>query len=229
MKKNSILLSACIVGLLCFGNANAALEDRGAGLVYDTELDITWLADGNYAQTSGYHATGIMSWGEANSWASQVQYAGHSGWRLPYTPAFDPTCSDHGRIVGGTETSWGYGCTGSELGHLYHVDFSTTPGDSIFDANDPDLDLFVNLMADASVGPPEEYWSSLTDNSSRAFHLHLFNGFQRDIDVTQHLMYALLVHDGDISPVPLPAALWLFTAGLVGLYGVGRQKQHQLG
>ena len=33
---------------------HAALFDRGGGLIYDSDLDITWLKDGNYAQTSGY-------------------------------------------------------------------------------------------------------------------------------------------------------------------------------
>jgi hypothetical protein len=40
-------------------------------------------------------------------------------------------------------------------------------------------------------------------------------------------MFALLVHDGEINPVPLPAAFWLFAAGMAGLYGFGRQNRHR--
>ena len=29
---------------------------------YDTALNITWLADANYAKTSGYDADGLMNW-----------------------------------------------------------------------------------------------------------------------------------------------------------------------
>lgn len=224
MKKNLIILSTYLLGLLCFSHSQAALEDRGGGLVYDTVLDITWLADGNYAQTSGFHDTGMMSWSDANSWASQVQYAGYNGWRLPNTPISDPTCSQQDRDVGDAVVDFGWGCTGSELGHLYQ-DLGGVGTSSVLDSGDPDLDLFVNLMADASVGPPQEYWSNQL-NSSRAFHFHLFNGFQRDIDQLVS-MYALLVHDGDITPVPLPAAFWLFAAGMVGFFGFGRQKQRQ--
>lgn len=40
------------VGLLA--NASAALETRLSGLaVYDTDIDITWLANADYAKTSG--------------------------------------------------------------------------------------------------------------------------------------------------------------------------------
>ena len=35
-------------------SANAALIDRGNGLIYDSYLNITWLQDANYSVTSGY-------------------------------------------------------------------------------------------------------------------------------------------------------------------------------
>ena len=33
---------------------HATLFDRGGGLIYDSDLDIIWLKNGNHAQTSGY-------------------------------------------------------------------------------------------------------------------------------------------------------------------------------
>lgn len=39
--------------------AHAALVDRGGGMVYDTTRNITWLADMNYARTSGYSGAGV--------------------------------------------------------------------------------------------------------------------------------------------------------------------------
>ena len=70
------------VGLLA--NANAALEIRLGGLaVYDTDIDITWLADADYAKTSGYDADGLMNWYDANTWAASLNIGGISGWRLP--------------------------------------------------------------------------------------------------------------------------------------------------
>lgn len=34
-------------------SAQAALVDRGSGMIYDTTRNITWLADMNHARTSG--------------------------------------------------------------------------------------------------------------------------------------------------------------------------------
>ncbi len=83
------------------GVANAALWDRGGGLIYDDVLDITWLQDANYAGTT-------------INWADQLVYQGYEDWRLPSTS--------------GTES--GYVNEG-EMGHLYYDDgvtyFSPAP------------------------------------------------------------------------------------------------------
>src|SRR3989344_1744726 len=52
---------------------------------YDTALNITWLVDGNYAQTSGYDTDGLMLWSAANTWAAGMNPygSGITGWRLP--------------------------------------------------------------------------------------------------------------------------------------------------
>ena len=77
--------------LLCsiVGTAQAALVDRGGGLIYDTDLDITWLQDANYAQTSGFSGTGLMNWSQATNWAANLSYFDSvrnvtwNDWRLP--------------------------------------------------------------------------------------------------------------------------------------------------
>jgi hypothetical protein len=46
------LLTACMIALPV--TANSALINRGNGLIYDEDRDITWLSDANYAVTSGY-------------------------------------------------------------------------------------------------------------------------------------------------------------------------------
>jgi len=37
--------------------------------------------------------------------------------------------------------------------------------------------------------------------------------------------YALAVRPGDVSAVPVPAAVWLFGSGLMGLLGLARRKR----
>ena len=57
-----------LVGLsLITLSVNAALYDRGNGLIYDDVLDITWLQYANYMQTIGYDADGRMNWWSAKT------------------------------------------------------------------------------------------------------------------------------------------------------------------
>ena len=49
--KESWATAAAMVALS--GAAQAALVNRGGGMIYDTTRNITWLADMNYAATSG--------------------------------------------------------------------------------------------------------------------------------------------------------------------------------
>lgn len=108
----SLIVAACWIA--CH-TSDAALLDRGGGLVYDTVNDITWLQDANYAQTSGFHATGRMSWHVAMSWAAGLSYndtarnTTWNDWRLP-----------RARETELSEPCYGYTCSTSEVGHFYH-------------------------------------------------------------------------------------------------------------
>ncbi len=83
------------------------LVDRGLGLIYDTELDLTWLQDLNYAQTVGRSRDGQLTWPEAVAWTHSLVYRGVGGWRLPRA---------------------GRDAASSELGHLYLGVFREHPG-----------------------------------------------------------------------------------------------------
>ena len=43
-------------------------------MIYDTDLNVTWLADANYAQTRGFDADGRMIWTTATTWATNLSY-----------------------------------------------------------------------------------------------------------------------------------------------------------
>jgi len=192
-------------------NINAALIDRGNGLIYDDDLDITWLADANYAMTSGYDSDGRMTWQKATDWTVQLSFGGFSDWRLPYTPLIDSSCSMY------TETDIGGGnygsyCTGSEMGHLYYDELSGTIDAPITQSGDPDLSLFSNIQDMTS----RNYWSSEKMPWGEPFGFQFFNG-STNYGGDTNGWYAWAVHDGDIGAVPIPSAVWLFGSGLIGL------------
>ena len=81
------------------GSSQAALIDRGSGLIFDTVLNVTWLQDANYARTSGYQVpgraagdlilNGTMDWQESVAWADSLSYfdaargVSWTDWHLP--------------------------------------------------------------------------------------------------------------------------------------------------
>jgi hypothetical protein len=86
---------------------------NGFEAYYDTELNITWLTDANYARTSSFDTDGRMSWATANSWAQSLIIAGISGWRLPQA---NPV---NGQAYGPGDTGSSITSPNSELAHLY--------------------------------------------------------------------------------------------------------------
>lgn len=60
MKSLTTSLTLYVV-LATSGAAQAALIDRGGGLIYDTDLNITWLQNANYGAGSTYDDIG--NWG----------------------------------------------------------------------------------------------------------------------------------------------------------------------
>jgi hypothetical protein len=141
MKKSRLLGAVCICVLPTI--VSAALIDRGGGLIYDDDLDITWLADANYAMTSGYDSDGMMTWSNAITWAGQLQYSGHDNWRLPSALNQD----DSSPCASGE-------CDDSEMGHLYFIELSGLRGIGTLPTNDPDFALFNNTIQEGL------YWSS---------------------------------------------------------------------
>jgi hypothetical protein len=84
-KMNRILISL-MTTILVFGlaiSSHAILIDRGGGMIYSTDMNVTWLQDAKYARTSGYDADGLMNWYDAMQWAQNLSYGGYDDWRLP--------------------------------------------------------------------------------------------------------------------------------------------------
>ena len=229
-----LLLSALVLSVLVTNNATAALEVRGSGviaggdgtpyqLIYDTAQDITWF---DYSNALG-------SWGIQDAWASGlvVQFEGMDldQWRLPRT--FEEFADlDQGfgyegpvGVDGYYDYAWGYNMVNSELGHLYYetlgnLGYYATDGTWPQDGwENQDLGVFAELQ-------DNWYWHETKYSPDPEFMAWYFDfdeglhGFQN----TGISRLGIAVMDGNISAqseVPLPAAIWLFAAGLAGLAG----------
>jgi hypothetical protein len=193
--------------------ANAALVSRlGGQAVYDTDLDITWTANANI--------NGMMTWAAANTWTTNLVIDGVSGWRLPTTLQPDASCSE--QDIG---ESWGYGCTGSEMGHLFYNELGGVAGSSILTTHNANLALFQNVQFDYWSGT--EYAPITIGAWSYTFDSGRGSGYQNAIDKGVGL-YAWAVHPGDVAAVPIPTAFWLFGSGLVGLFGFMRRRNNKI-
>ena len=162
------------------------LVDRGRGLLYDVERNLTWLQDTNYARTIGHSPDGQMTWDDAKAWVARLNYRGVTGWRLPTALNQD-----------GSGPCIGDNCRGSEMGHLIFT---------AFQRKSPGLQL-LNWQ------PFSIYWSSTEASSTDAFAFKM-TGLKQGplaknpwaIDpvlggaiAMTDLVLAWPVHDGDVA------------------------------
>jgi hypothetical protein len=193
---------------------------------YDTDLDITWLADANYAKTTLFDTDGKMVWATANNWAAGLDVNGITGWRLPSTvDAGNDGCTFNPDQYNGEDCGYNI-TTHSEMSHLFYVtlgnvDFYDTSGnqDPNWSTSNHNTGPFKNLKSDF-------YWSgtSYAQDPSAAWKFAFLFGGQEDGDKAAQFNFAWPVHSGDITAVPLPAAAWLFGSGLIGLVGMRRKR-----
>lgn len=200
---------------------------------YDTTLDITWLADANAAVGSIYDThipgTGLMEWALADTWASNLNVNGITGWRLPtlgpiWGPTFDYTfnfdgTADRGYNISAPGTAYA-GRTASEMAHLF---YNTLGNLAYYDTSGtgPQPGWGLTNTGPFSNFQSDDYWSGV--KSFDGWWDFAFNyGIQNSVSGTYS--YALAVRDGDVSAVPVPAAIWLFGSGLIGLAGMARRK-----
>lgn len=198
-------LVVCIVA-----PAEAFLIDSGPGLIYDTDLNVTWLQDANYASTSGYDSDGRMTWDEANIFLTAMNTGslgnfGQTGWRLP-------TTADQGCIGDPLSPT---SCAENELVHLYYTELGNSL--SSFTNAGP----FLNLQR-------WEYWTSTVDSTSpaMAWDFAFSNGTQYP-NTKDHHFFVLPVHEGRIASVTEPNTFLLLDVGLLVFLVLTRQKPNQ--
>ena len=205
MALKSIVGATCTCLAVVSFNVNSALWERLGGLAYyDDESDLTWLADASAG-------TGL-NWVDAKNWAAELNIDGVTGWRLPDTQQPDATCS----IQTSTKSS-GYNCTGSELGNLFYNVLGGSADSGITSVHNDNYFLFNNVQ--------DTFYFSATEygNVGEVWVFATYNGYQ-DTLFANLGSNSWAVHSGDVSAVPIPAAIWLFGSSLIGLIGFARRK-----
>jgi hypothetical protein len=231
-------------GLLLSLNAvtvQAALLVRAGGsMVYDTGLDITWVADANLFKTqvendanlintvinnvgsvadsySGSHTLtagdfSFASYGLMNWWGAQAWAA-----NLSYGGYSDwrlPTTP--------STATYDYNQTSSELGHLFYSGLGGTAFNSITKNHNADYSLFSNVQSSV-------YWSGNESGSVNApdpgyaWAFNTQNGYQNAFSLKDNQFLAWAVRSGDVATVPEPASVWLLSSGLLGIASMRRR------
>jgi hypothetical protein len=178
------------------GGTGALLIDRGFGLLYDVERDITWLQDANYARTVRRSPDGQMTWQDAQAWVAGLSYHGIRGWRLPDARAVD----------GGGPRESAASAEG-EIGHLFLVAGTRK--------SPPDLQL-------RNFEPSSIYWYRNEASAEEAWAYKMLGLRQGRLaknpwqmgELTVPLADKVLawpVHDGDVRPDLFSLLLRLWT------------------
>jgi hypothetical protein len=234
MKHKKHLLTLALLASLTTNSAQALLIDRGNGLLYDNVLKVTWLQDANYAQTSGYSATGQMNWASANTWADNLIFDGLTGWRLATnTPINGNSFNSNVTYDGTTDYSYNITSPKSELSYMYYVNLGLKGVSSMTGAYQSDFGIFGNgtYGGQANIGPvinmqSHIYWSGaeFSPGSGYGWAFNSQAGVQGAMPYNLYSeFYAWAVRPGDVIAVPEPATFWLFSIGLMSLLSLRRR------
>lgn len=221
MNTPNMRMFALVLAVSFSGTAQAALQGRDLDgniatfeAYYDTDLNITWLADANVGD--------LMSWADANTWATNLNITDtinnitYDNWRLPTViDTGTPGCN---YAYMGTDCGYNVNTTTGEMAHLYYEELHNL---ALFNSAGgwgaagglANTGPFINLQG-------EKYWSGTEylPGASEAGYFNFYSGGQLTGD-KGYGMYALAVSPGDIAAVPEPETYAMMLAGL-GLLGI---------
>jgi hypothetical protein len=196
-------VSLVLALILIVTQAKATLIPIDSEYIYDKELDITWIANGNLADTLGSFINGRASWNDAVNWVDQLEYGGFDDWRLPIFDLSEKNCT---RYLDPSPDA----CTLSEMAHLYHVSLESTS------LSGPRF----NSSTFFNIGSSKEYWYGNTDeNAEGGYVFQFWNGLQLQESIsTSNKKYMFIVRDGDIRKVPEPNTSQLLVIAVLLAY-----------
>lgn len=217
---------AAILNLFTMSSHAALSSVLNGQAVYDDDLDITWVADANLAASNTFglptgeslgqhpdditgfglngiiYENGVMNWSGALFFIdamNEANYLGFSDWRLAITLVPDSTCTNSDGSPNGT--SQGLDCTGSEMGHLFYIEFGADRLTSaLTTGTQSELDKFSNIQFG--------YWSSTEASGPWVFDFS--NGGQANAhDLFSVNAWVWAVRDGDVGGTGRKPMTWL--------------------
>lgn len=212
-----------LLSLIFSVSTDAALIERGNGLIYDDVLDVTWLQDANSAGNTLSHADAI-------GWAEQLSYAGFEDWRLPtmnfslgpnedkagYQFSCGSGASDgrYNMDNSGCDFGWTTTSVTHELAHLFYASLGNVAAITSIGTWQKDLALtnsgpFSNLQEGS-------YWYGNDYNSDSGFSFTTTTGVQFINDKATEL-YAWALHDGDVVNLPAKSSVAVPAPNMAGI------------
>jgi hypothetical protein len=217
--KKSRLISALCAAVFCIVSlsANASLVGRlpltSGGTdyqaAYDDVLDITWVTNASLS--------GLNTWDNQVAWASGLDYLGFDDWRLASMSVAAGLPTGTASSVIDCSTATELACRDNELGYMFHHNMGGVRGDNKTGNQTVDGVLLTDVWF--------EYWSGTSVGRLGAWRFVFIDGFQNGAFRADPTLYGWAVRSGDVSAVPVPAAVWLFGSGLIGLVGLARRKK----
>ncbi len=178
-----VLQVILLAGFWLSASSFSDLFDRSNGLIYDDDLDITWLQD---AGLGGDH-----TWNDTVDWADALVFGGFDDWRLPSVDVNGDGTVVECSVVSETD------CRDNELGYMYY--WNLTPAGEI-----PPTKFGTNLTG--FQGPIQNvqpiHWSSTESAPNPGFSWGFFGigiagGFDKDLSLA-----AWAVRRGDVLAGP---------------------------
>lgn len=241
MQIRKITATVAMLGIVASGAAQATLVDRGGGLLYDTVLNVTWLQDANYFQTTnpGSYNNGAMSLSEAKNFVSALVFNGYSDWRLPsaipQNISFVGGQPDGSTLNGLSDVGFNITSPKSELAYMFYVNLGLQARYSETGVQASEYGV-AHIGEQRNVGLVNNlqsyvYWygteipGSIPNTSALAFQM--YDGNQGSYaQISNFNVWA--VRDGDVTSVatvPEPETYAMLLAGLGLMGAVARRKQ----
>lgn len=186
--------------LSIFNSALASMVDNGGGLIYDTDLNVTWLNQTYIGEPGNTNYPYGTTWHFTVQWVSSLSVGGVSGWRLPLG-----LYSSHGST--------------DEIQHLI-----------LTELGNPEYGSLINKGLLTELIQGGRYWLGAEASWDKAWTWDCAENHEKGDMYKDWAAYGLAVHDGNIGPngpkntVPIPTTLPLLVSGLLPLWLIFRRQ-----